>query len=84
MSLGVFSLVGFVLLVQRVAMPTTETDRNICARRCSNDVNNLASVDNVPKKWCCSVPNSYTAAVADNNVGLIEVISELHGVGICG
>ena len=66
------------------AMPTTETDRNICARRCSNDVGNLASVDNVPKKWCCSVPNSCTAAVADDNVVLIEVISELHGVGICG
>ena len=65
-------------------MRTAETDSNICTRRCSNDVCNLASVDNVPKKWCCSVPNSYTAAVADDNVVLIEVISELHGVGICG
>ena len=65
-------------------MRTAETDRDIYARRCSNDVGNLTSVDNVPKKWCCSVPNSYTAAVADDNVVLIEVISELHGVGICG
>ena len=66
------------------AMRTAETDSNICARRCSNDVGNLASVDNVPKKWCCSVPNSCTAAVADDNVVLIEVVSEFHGVGICG
>ena len=66
------------------AMRTAETDSNICARRCSNDVGNLASVDSVPKKWCCSVPNSCTAAVADDNVVLIEVVSELHGVGICG
>ena len=69
---------------QTGAMRTAETDSNICARRCSNDVGNLASVDNVPKKWCCSVPNSCTAAVADDNVVLIEVVSEFHGVGICG
>ena len=28
----------------------------------------LASVDNVPKKWCCSVSHSCTAAVADDNL----------------
>ena len=65
-------------------MRTTEKDRNICARPCSNDVGNLASVDNIPKRRCCSVPNSCTAAVADDNVVLIEVIGEFHGVGICG
>ena len=65
-------------------MRTAETDRDIYARRCSNDVGNLTSVDNVPQKWCCSVPNSYTAAFADDNVVLIEVVSEFHGVGIFG
>ena len=84
MSLGVFSIVDFILLVQRVPCVPLKRTVDICARRCSNDVCNLASVDNVPKNWCCSVPNSCTAAVADDNVVLIEVISELHGVAICG
>ena len=65
-------------------MLTIDSDRNIGAHCCSNDVGNLASVDKLSSSCHCSVPNSCTGAVTDDNVVLIQVISEFHGIGIYG
>ena len=65
------------------AMLTIDSDRDIQAHCCSNDVGNLATVDKQSSRCHCSVPNSCTAAVTDHNIVLIQVISKFLGVGIC-
>ena len=73
----------FLLVIKESVMLTIDSGRNICAHCCSNDVGNLAAVDNHTRGCHCSVPNSCTAAVTDHNIVLIQVISEFHGAGIC-
>ena len=68
---------------QESAMLTIDSNRNICAHCCSNNVGNLATVDKHSFSCHCSVPYSCTAAVNNHNIVLIQVISEFHGVGIC-
>ena len=65
-------------------MLTADTDRDIQARCCSNDVGNLATVAKHSFSCYCSVPNSCAAAVTDHNIVLIQVISEFLGANICG
>ena len=65
-------------------MLTIDSDRDIWAHFCSNNVGNLATVDKHSSSCHCSVPYSCTAAVTDHYIVLIQVISEFHGVGICG
>ena len=68
---------------QESAMLTIDSDRNICAHCCSNDIGNLATVDKQSSSCHCSAPNSCTAAINDHNIVLIQVINDFHGVGIC-
>ena len=64
-------------------MLTTDSDRDIQAHCCANCVVNLATVVKHPFSCHGSVPNSCAAAVTDDNIVLIQVKSEFHGVGIC-
>ena len=64
-------------------MLTSDSDRDIQAHCCANCVVNLATVSKHPLSCHCSVPNSCVAAVTDNNIVPIQVITEFRGVGIC-
>ena len=77
------SILFHISVGQLSAMLTIDSDRDSHAHRCSNNVGNLASVDKLSASCHCSVPNSFTAAVTDDNVVLIQVISGFHGAGIC-
>ena len=65
-------------------MLTINYNRDIRADCRLNDVGNLATVDKHSSSCHCSFPYSCTAAVTNYNIVLTQVISEFHGVGICG